>query len=806
MIGRARGVVVGVVLALGVATLASAAAERDGPTAQERVDRIVERLDRAREENHAPGLAIGVVADGEVVLLRGLGLADVASEREVDADTRFAIGSTTKAMTAAAIGRLVDEGRMGWDDPVREHLPGFTLADADVAERVTIRDLLSHRAGLATLGTLWYGTDATEDQIIEALADAELLHPFREEFHYSNVSYLIAGRAAANAAGDRSWHELIRQWLLIPLGMAGATTRESAAIADPAQATGYAWDDGAGELEPLPLRRLDVIAPAGAINASAREMTRWLRMLLARGELGGERIVSETALEETWSPVIDAMGAHYGLGWFVSEWDGRRLLTHTGGIDGFSAKVAVLPDDGVAYVLLVNRGGSALVEASQGIVLDAMLGEWAGEWGGEGGDDGRAAGSGEDLARFTGKYIANFGQFSDAAFEVTVRDGTLAVDVPGQTVYELKGPDEDGIRPFAMTDQIRIRFNETARGEVYSMTLFQAGYELELPREGVEQPVDPVDVETVRPFLGTFRFDALGVDVEVRIDDGRLALDVPGQTVYELRDPDDEGRWRFKIRESIWVEFHEQGEHGKVDAITLVQDGHESVLPRVEAAAADPLPGVDTVMARMREARGGAALERVGALRLRGDVRLVHAGVRGSLDLRCTRAGQLQIETDLSPFGRSLAIATPERAWVDTPHARESVSGAAAEAIRLESPLAWMGDWRAIGDDVAIEGWGEIDGRRAIRVRVETEQLGPIEWLVDAETWLPAERRQTTPGAAGQRIGERIRYEDYRSVEGVMIAHEVTRENAFSGRTRIRYTDAEVNPPVGGAAFEIPGD
>lgn len=612
---RGRGVIVLVGLLMGVMPVARAGEEASSFEA--RFQRVVERLEKMRQENHAPGMAIGVVrgdaAEGEGVLLHAFGLADVEGGRPVTPDTRFAIGSTTKAMTATLIAQLVEQGKMDWDEPVRAHVPGFRLSDPDANEKVTIRDLLCHRAGLASLPSLWYGTEASAEDIVEAVGRAELLHPFREVFEYSNVSYMIAGMAAANGAGAESWHELIREQLLEPLGMAGATTREAEALSDPEQARGYAWDEDTGGLRVLPLRRLDVIAPAGAVNASAREMTHWLRMLLDRGEFEGRRIVGREALEQTWEPQMPAFGVEYALGWLVSEWRGRRMLTHTGGIDGFAAIVVVMPDDDLAYALLINRGGSAVSGLSQHVVLEGMLGELGGE--GDGAPAGDAESDGE-WARLTGTYVANFGPFTDASFEVLVSDGKLAIDIPGQVTYQLRAPDAEGKRAFVLTDDVKIRFNETEDGEVYSLTLFQAGYRFEAPRKGVEQPKTPVDVAAVRGYLGSYRFDALGVDVEILIERDRLAIDVPGQTTYMLQNADERGRWVFDVKDSIWVEFDEEDGAAPgtlVPSITLVQDGHESVLPRVERAGCEEgVPSADELVDAVRRRSGARPSARCG--------------------------------------------------------------------------------------------------------------------------------------------------------------------------------------------------
>ena len=781
---------------LAIVAIGSARAQVDGPTLEQRLARLASRLDEARVDDHVPGCAIAVVRGDAVIFARGFGLADRETARPATTETRFAIGSTTKAFTATLIAELVDAGVMSFDEPVRTHLPELHLTDPEADAGVTIRDLLCHRVGLASLNVLWYGTSASREDIEGAVSRAELLHPFRSTFGYSNISFLLAGLASANAAGADSWDALLRDGLLSPLGMGGVTSTHAAATADPEMAVGYSWDKDKQAWTALPLRPVDAVAPAGSLNASVQEMSQWLRFLLAHGAIGDERLLSEEVFLQTWEPQIHMQaGVEYALGWMVADWRGHRMILHTGGIDGFTAQVTLLPDDDLAYVLLMNRSGASMLAAgSSEIVFDALLSDWSPN----------APAPTEDFSRLTGVYLGEFGQFDGAEFRVLVRDGQLAIDVPGQMVYELRPPDEDGKRAFVFTDQIKIRFNENEAGEVYSLTLFQGGFRFELPRKGVEQPSSPVDLAAVRSYLGRFRFDALGVDTEVLLHGGRLALDVPGQTVYDLLPPDDQGRWVFRIKDSLWVTFNKDEGTGAVDSITLTQDGEASVLPRIEAAPGSDLPTIEALLAEVRAARGGDAIAGLRSIRASGRVSMVHAGVEGSVSVLATEDGNFRLQTDLGPFGEVLVVGSPDRVWMDAPSAIEHEPDAReAEVVRRESPMYWLADWRTRGE-VTLQGRDTFDGREVFEIRVKTPEDDVITWYVDAETKLPVARQSAIHNAMGGTVVGTTRFADFREVQGVRFPFGVTAENDVTGRVEIRYSSIDANPQFAANDLSVP--
>ena len=763
------------------------------PTQQERLDWIADRLEAQRVEHHVPGMALAVIAGGRVVMLRGFGVADVETGRQATEETRFAVGSTTKAMTATLVAMLADEGKLGFDDLVSERVPGFRFADDDLNARATIRDLLSHRSGLAAMEPLWYGLDTTRNEILAAASRAEPLHPLREQFVYCNVGYLAAGVAAARAA-ETDWDTLIAERLFGPLGMVTANSTYAAAQADPEMAVGYAWDAEKGELVRQPMRNVDGVGPAGSVNASALDMSRWVLFQLGRGEIDGVRLLSEERHAETWHKHMEmSPGIGYGLGWMLREWEGVPVVEHAGGIDGFTAQVSMIPTRNAGYVLLMNLFGSPLQESSRQVVYRGLFG-----------DISEAAEGEEGAERFVGRYVANFGPFKDARFTVSLKGGKLFVDVPGQMNFELAPPDADGKRKFTITDQIAVRFDERD-GKVIGMTLFQGGMAFETPREGVEIPPEITAAEA-EEFEGEYRFEQANMTIRVLYNNGRLALEAPGQGVFDLRPPDEEGMRATRMTDTIKVRFN-RDETGRVVSMTHVQNGRQFDLPRLsEPERAERLPTADEVLALVE--RGGSidTEGRVRTVRVEGTMRFVNIGIEGCERTTATADGRFRMALDFGRFGRSESIVGRERGWADSTAAPDrDLTGEQFAQARLQSPLALTGDWRTAFDRVVVDSRGEVDGRGVIVVRLERDGAKPATVRVDAETGLPVAMETQQFGAFGQAYPLTYRFDDWRDVGGVLMAHRVWMEIPLVGRiegvrdrveTNVAAEDAEFEPPA----------
>ncbi len=337
-----------------------------------------------------PALAVAVVKDGEVVFAKGYGVLDLSRPDAANADTLFAIGSTTKAMTAAALGMLVDEGKLGWDDPVTRHLPWFQLRDPVVTREVTVRDLLTHRAGLPNADFLWYGRDNAPREILFRMRYLPQETSLRSHFTYQNVMYAAAGAVVAEVSG-MTWEEFVRTRLLEPLGMKRTAVTLSEASAKGNVASPHFELDG--EVQRIENASVDPVAPAGSIWSSVSDMAKWMRFLLEGTTPDGTRLLKEETLEELFRPqtLVDGDEFYptqrltrpkwmtYGLGWFQHDYRGRAVDFHTGSIDGMVAIHGLIRSERLGVYVLANLDHAELRHAIMYTVFDLYAHEGGAE-------------------------------------------------------------------------------------------------------------------------------------------------------------------------------------------------------------------------------------------------------------------------------------------------------------------------------------------------------------------------------------------------------------------------------------------
>ncbi|HET6638094.1 MAG TPA: serine hydrolase [Gemmatimonadota bacterium] len=352
------------------------------------------------ETFEVPGLALAIVKDGEVVLAEGYGVRHLGEPAPVDPHTLFGIASNTKAFTATAIGILVEEGKLSWDQPVIDVLPSFRMSDPYVTAELTVRDLLVHRSGLG-LGAgdllFWPGTTYDRDEIVHRLRYVPIENSFRATYNYDNVLYMVAGEVIEAASG-MPWESFVETRILEPLGMRDTRAGLIAATPDSNIAYTHARVEGVVRVvEPDTTRS---IAPAGGIMSSATDMARWLDVQLARGRLGdGDSLFSQATSRELWTLVtplepgppppelapLEADFNGYALGFFVGDYRGRKMVRHTGGLPGFVSRVAMIPEEGVGVAVLTNQESGAAFDAIAFHVLDHYLAvdppyDWLGGW------------------------------------------------------------------------------------------------------------------------------------------------------------------------------------------------------------------------------------------------------------------------------------------------------------------------------------------------------------------------------------------------------------------------------------------
>ncbi len=337
-----------------------------------------------------PGLALGVIKDGQVVYAKGYGYRDLEAKLPVTPRTLMAIGSNTKSMTVVLMGMLVDEKKLEWDKPVKSYLPDFQMYDDYATRNLTPRDLVNHRSGLPRHDIVWYGRKITRKEVVGRLRYLEPTTSFRNIWQYQNLMYATAGYLEEVLTG-RTWDDLVRERIFAPLGM----SRSNTAITESPKSDDFAWAYGIkdGAIVRIPFRSADHVGPAGSANSSIEDMLKYVQFRIDLGMAGGKRLLSEAQAREMQSaqmpvgPAADALWAgfdlaSYGLGVGISSYRGHRAVIHGGGIDGFISQMSWLPDDRIGVVVLTNQGvNNGIPTLVVKAVYDRILGlppiDWA---------------------------------------------------------------------------------------------------------------------------------------------------------------------------------------------------------------------------------------------------------------------------------------------------------------------------------------------------------------------------------------------------------------------------------------------
>jgi len=335
-------------------------------------------VEQVMKEWKVPGIAVAVVKDGKIEYSKGFGDRDVALGLKVTPDTLFAIGSCSKAFTAAALAMLVEEGKLEWDKPLIDYMPDFRLYDPYATANIRPRDILTHQSGLPRHDTVWYGSPLSRRELYLRLRYLEPNKPLFSKYQYNNLMFMTAGILIERVSG-MVWEDFVRTRILEPLGMKASNFSVNDSQKTQDYSLPYAVEKG--EVKVIPFRNIDAIGPAGSINSSVNEMTQWLLLQLGKGKLGDRQIISEKALAEVHTPQIVAGGdlkdesfySSYAMGWGVTSYRGHPMLAHSGGIDGFTSMVRFFPKDQLGIVVLTNSSSpaSGLIANS---ISDRMLG------------------------------------------------------------------------------------------------------------------------------------------------------------------------------------------------------------------------------------------------------------------------------------------------------------------------------------------------------------------------------------------------------------------------------------------------
>ena len=348
-------------------------------------------IHKAMQTWNVPGLALVIMKDDKVLLSKGFGVREIGKLETVDEHTLFAIGSNTKAFTATAMGLLVQEGKLAWDDPVTKYIPTFKLHDSHATQMITIRDLLCHRSGLGTwAGDVLLLSSYDTEEVVRRLQHIPPDYSFRAGYGYSNLMFITAGLVIETVSG-LSWDDFIQQRIFRPLGMTDSVTnprylKNRMNIAVP-------HEDVKGKLQTVVQREDAHVGAAGSIHASVSDIALWMRLQLNNGSLAGKQIMDPAIIEETRTPhtpiKLTAIErklfpsrhfSAYGLGWFLSDIHGRFIVRHTGGVDGMLSSVVLIPEEKIGIAVFTNKLPNAAYIVTPHFLIEKLLDVPSNDW------------------------------------------------------------------------------------------------------------------------------------------------------------------------------------------------------------------------------------------------------------------------------------------------------------------------------------------------------------------------------------------------------------------------------------------
>lgn len=349
-----------------------------------------DKLEVLLKETHAPGFSIAIVKNNKVVYSKGFGYSNIEQKQKADENTLFAIGSTTKAFTTGLLGIMEAENGLSFDDRPRKYLPKLEFYNDLLNSELTIKDLVSHRSGLPRHDMSWYLFPIeNRDSLLARIKYHEPFKDIRTQWYYNNFGYLIQGMITEKITG-KSWEDNIRERFFIPLEMKNSNVSYAEMKRAKNMATGYEWKN-METTKAMDYYNIAAMSPAGSINSSALEMTRWIEVWLNKGKYKEKQVLPEAYVKKAINPLFIINGVadpkfpdqhlnSYGYAWFVSSYKGHYRLEHGGNIDGFSANVSLFPNDDIGMVVLTNQNGSMLPVLARNIASDLLLNTKETDW------------------------------------------------------------------------------------------------------------------------------------------------------------------------------------------------------------------------------------------------------------------------------------------------------------------------------------------------------------------------------------------------------------------------------------------
>jgi CubicO group peptidase (beta-lactamase class C family) len=498
------------------------------------------------------GFAVAVIEGGKVTYAKGFGVRDLKNNQPVTTKTLFAIGSATKSFTVTSLGVLVDQGKLDWDKPLRTYLPDFQLMDQFATERMTPRDLVTHRSGLPRHDRMWLNSPFTRQEIFDRLRYLEPNKDFRSTFQYQNLMFMTAGMLAGHVAG-MPWEDHVRKVIFDPLGMSSTnfSVVDMQKSADHSQPYMVVKE----QIREMDFRNIDTIGPAGSINSNVEDMAKYVMLHMQHGKgvlsLKNSRDMQSPQMSIAGPGPEKELGAQsYGMGFFLTTYRGHYLVHHGGNIDGFSSLVTFMPQDNIGMIILSNQNGSRIPTVVSYDIYDRLLGldqiDWTKrfktqqERGREGTEEAKKKGytaqvQGTNPSHPLADYAGDYESPAYGIASVTLENGALKFSYHGgggplnHYHYEVF---EVAERELESLSKEKVSFHTNLRGDVDSLSV---PFDANVKDIVFSRLADRKMRETtfLKPLTGAYQRGAGTVTVAMK-DDRAITLAMPGQPALDL--------------------------------------------------------------------------------------------------------------------------------------------------------------------------------------------------------------------------------------------------------------------------------
>ena len=576
-----------------------------------RLKGIEKQFNAVLESTKAPGFAVAIVEGDKIIYAKGFGYADYENKIPADANTLFAIGSSTKAFTSALLGLHREVDKLTFDDRPRKHIPELEFFNDDMDKNILIKDLMRHSTGLPRHDGSWYFFPShSKDSLIAKIKYHEPFTGVRQKWYYNNFGFLLQGVITERITG-KTWEENIENKFFKPLGMDRSKTTIAGMKSSSNAAIGYDLDADR-KITKMDYYDIAGMSPAGSINSSVYDMSKWLITWINDGKYRDEQIIPKDYIKEAMSSQMvvaagfpskelpDAQFANYGYGWFLHSYKSHYMVEHGGNIDGFSASVALYPSDSLGIVVLSNQNGSQVPKLIRNIAADYMLKVNKTDWVEKHKNDLEKSLEVMEEAKDNTEtsnvkntkpshtkldYTGTYEQKGYGKFKIIIENDSLFSELNEDKLYlnhfhydtfELLEVKNGIVDTAAIGNSIKINFSTNIAGDI------------DYGRVDIEALVDPIafkrtpniidmDAKALEQYVGDF--DLMGTEIKAYIkDENVLYVFVPGQPEYALI-PTATHKFNFKTLEGFKIEFLESDDKS-INEVKFIQPNGTFVAKR----------------------------------------------------------------------------------------------------------------------------------------------------------------------------------------------------------------------------------